>query len=288
MDKQAPIAIGMNARLFPNSWRPAREEIAFAQAQGFACIQLPGPEQGLDAERLGDPLDRVAALLRQSGVGAVMEMVVRIDADGRTAAGTTPLDVLRANWPAISALGCNPVHWHLVPLAPLSAAQNAALESALLPQIAEAAALAGAQGVRFGIEHNAPAIPLFATAAACAAALERSADLGLVWDINHTTPAARSAFLALVPRMSMLHISDTPLPATNHHLPLGRGAIDLADTVQQLHARGFRGRAILEIGGLPHSGGFGQDTDAALIDSRARLLAAISALGTTHASKDRV
>jgi sugar phosphate isomerase/epimerase len=99
--------------------------------------------------------------------------------------------------------------------------------------------------------------------------------LGLVWDLNHTHPASFGDYLALAPWMSMLHISDTPLPQTNHHLPLGQGTIDFAHYTHELLARGFRGRAILEIGGLPKSGGFGRDTDAALIDSRARLLAAI-------------
>jgi hypothetical protein len=43
-------------------------------------------------------------------------------------------------------------------------------------------------------------------------------------------------------------------------------------------ARGYRGPAILEIGGIPKSGGFGRDTDDALTDSHARLLAALAAL----------
>ncbi|HNP87322.1 MAG: hypothetical protein JST60_11340 [Chloroflexi bacterium SZAS-1] len=32
-----PIIVGMNARLFPNNWRPVRDEIAFA-AQRFSKL----------------------------------------------------------------------------------------------------------------------------------------------------------------------------------------------------------------------------------------------------------
>jgi sugar phosphate isomerase/epimerase len=75
--------------------------------------------------------------------------------------------------------------------------------------------------------------------------------------------------------MSMLHVADTPLPEVNHHLPLGLGAIDFSAYMGALLGRGFAGPAILEIGGLPRSGGYGRDTDAALVESRARLLAAL-------------
>jgi sugar phosphate isomerase/epimerase len=79
--------------------------------------------------------------------------------------------------------------------------------------------------------------------------------------------------------MIALHIADTPLPAVNQHLPLGLGKIDFADTFAALLTRGFRGPATLEIGGLPHSGGYGRDTDEALIDSLQRCWKAI---GTTN------
>ncbi len=75
--------------------------------------------------------------------------------------------------------------------------------------------------------------------------------------------------------MTMLHVADTPLPAVNYHLPLGLGSIDVTAYCRTLLVRDFQGPAILEIGGLPQSGGFGRDTDAALIDSRERLDAAI-------------
>jgi sugar phosphate isomerase/epimerase len=79
----------------------------------------------------------------------------------------------------------------------------------------------------------------------------------------------------MIPRMSMLHISDTPLPEVNYHLPLGMGSVDVEGYCRMLQAGGFCGPAILEIGGLIKSGGFGRDTDEALIDSRQRLEQAI-------------
>ncbi len=79
--------------------------------------------------------------------------------------------------------------------------------------------------------------------------------------------------MALIPRMSMLHVADTPLPEVNHHLPLGEGSVDLADYCRALRQGGFAGPAILEIGGLPKSGGFGRDTDAALVASLRHLRA---------------
>ncbi len=76
------IQVGMNARLFPSNWRPVREEIAFAREHGFAHLQLPGPEQGLDAARLGDSIETVGALLRAGGAGTVMEMLILLGPDG--------------------------------------------------------------------------------------------------------------------------------------------------------------------------------------------------------------
>tara|TARA_Y100000588_G_scaffold291228_1_gene310242 strand:+ start:1274 stop:1450 length:177 start_codon:yes stop_codon:yes gene_type:complete len=52
---------------------------------------------------------------------------------------------------------------------------------------------------------------------------------------------------------------------------LGQGNIDFPSYFQHLQANGFRGPAIFEIGGLPKSGGFGRDTDEALITSRSYL-----------------
>ena len=57
--------------------------------------------------------------------------------------------------------------------------------------------------------------------------LEAVPGLHLVWDVNHTVPELVQPLLALAPRFSLVHVSDTPLPDTNHHLPLGRGSVDL-------------------------------------------------------------
>jgi L-ribulose-5-phosphate 3-epimerase len=282
---QQEIRIGMNARLFPGNWRPAPEEISFAREAGFAALQFPGPERGLDAERLGAPVPEVREALRDAGIEPVMEIVVRVDAAGLTASGMTPLGVLEANLLAITALGCTCVHWHLVPLEPMEDATLQRLERSLVPQGSVAVDYARAHGFRFGIEHNEPTIGLFAEPRRCAAILDAVPDLGFVWDWNHTAPEHLPGFLALAPRTTMLHIADTRLPAVNEHLPLGMGGIDLAAYSRDLLARGFSGPAILEIGGLPQSGGYGRDTDDALIDSLHRLRAAIRP--DSHAASEK-
>src|SRR4051812_27973217 len=86
------IRIGMNARLFPGNWRPLTEEIAFAQEAGFVALQVPGPDRGLGEERLGGSLSTVRDVLTAAGIEAVMEIMVRVDASGRTASGMTPLE----------------------------------------------------------------------------------------------------------------------------------------------------------------------------------------------------
>lgn len=267
----SPIQVGMNARLFPSNWRPARDEIAFAAANNFDYIQFPGQHDGLDAARLGNELVEVGRLLKAADVGTVMEIVVLVDPAGRTATGVTPLDVLRANLPAIDALRCERVHLHLAPRERAPEAEYEALERQLVPQFAAGLELGNTHGFRFGFEHNEPNIRLFPTPERCAALLEAVPGLGLVWDINHATPDQVPGYLECATRMIMLHISDTPLPVVNYHYPLGLGSIDIAAYCQALRARGFSGPAILEIGGLPKSGGYGRDTDEALIDSARRL-----------------
>ena len=265
------LLIGLNGRFFASNWRPALDEIAFAQAHGFGAIQFRGKEAGLGAEHLGAELGVVAQALRQAGLTPVMEIVVPVNEQGVSATGHTPLATLRANLPAIETLGCCCVHWHPVPTRDTSPAAIPAIEQALLEPLAAGAELGVRHGFRFGLEHNAPDLRLFGSPAACAAALDAVPALGFVWDFNHTTPVDRDAFKALIPRMSMLHVADTPLPQVNHHLPLGEGSVDLADYCRALRQGGFAGPAILEIGGLPQSGGFGRDTDAALVASLRRL-----------------
>jgi L-ribulose-5-phosphate 3-epimerase len=268
------LRIGLNGRFFPNNWRPALDEIAFAQAHGFEAIQVGGKEEGLNAEHLGANLDTVGAALKAAGIMPVMEIMVRVGADGRTPQGHTVVDILRTNLDAITSLGCRCVHWHAVPLEPLSAPASAQLEAILTQSFAEGVSLVRPYDVRLGYEHNEPSIGLFSTPDACARALVAVHDLWFVWDINHTTPEHHAGFRALLGRTSMLHVSDTPLPEVNYHLPLGMGTVDYPAVCHALRRGGFRGPAILEIGGLPKSGGFNRDTDAALVDSRDRLRAA--------------
>ena len=265
------LQIGLNCRDFPSNWRPARDEIAFARANGFASLQFHGSDEGLGAEQLGNPPEVVGALLREAAIVPVMEIGLPLDAAGRTRRGYTPLEVLHANLPAIVALGCTCVHWHASPRDDQDAAALRRLEDKLLPQFVAGVALGRQHGFRFGLEHNEPGIACFGTPERCAAALAAVPDLGFVWDFNHTTIEQLPGYLGLADRMTMLHVADTPLPAVNHHLPLGQGSIDFAAYCRALRARGFRGPAILEIGGLPISGGYGRDTDEALIASLARL-----------------
>lgn len=273
------MKIGINGRFFPANWRPARAELAFAHRHGFEAIQIPGKELGLQPADLDDEFATVAGLLRAAQMIAVMEIVVRVDRTGRTRTGQRPIDVLQHNLPAILALPCPFVHWHLALNEWATEAEVRALERSLIPQFSEAVHLAQQHNVRFGLEHNEPELLLFGTPEACQAMVDAVPGLNFVWDLNHTESAQLAAFLALAPRMSMIHVADTPLPEVNYHLPLGQGNIDFVFYMAELRRRGFAGPAILEIGGLPKSGGYGRDTDAALVDSQQRLQTAINAAG---------
>lgn len=273
------MKIGINGRFFPANWRPARAEIAFAHKHGFEAIQVHGKEMGLQPTDLDDEFDTVAAQLHAAGMMAVMEIVVRIDRTGRTLTGQRPIDILQHNLSAIRALPCPFVHWHLALTEWPPTAEVRALERSLLPQFQEAVELAERHHFRFGLEHNEPELVLFGIPEACHAMVDAVPGLGFVWDLNHTEPHHLAAFLELAPRMTIIHVADTPLPEVNHHLPLGLGNIDFGHYMGELQQRGFAGPAILEIGGLPKSGGYGRDTDQALVDSQQRLQAAIHGEG---------
>ena len=265
------IHIGMNARMFPNNWRPALQEIAFAQAHGFTAIQFSTRDKPITEAALGAPMDEVGDALAHAGLISTMEIIVHLDVPS-----PTPMEVLRANLPAILATRCRCVHWHPVAHSVIHApATLAQLERNLVPQLAQAVDLAAQHGFKFGFEHNEGGHPIFHNPAVCGATLDAVPGLHFVWDFNHTALDELAAFKQLIPRMSLLHVSDTPLPEVNHHLPLGLGNIDFADYCRALLEGGFDGPAILEIGGLPKSGGYGRDTDEALIDSLRRFQAAI-------------
>lgn len=266
----SPIKIGMNGRFFPENKQTARDEVVFAKLAGFECIQFPGMSSGLNMERIGDPLDVVGLALRRARITAVMEIVLPLYGNGLTAEGDAPMDVLRANLQAIRALNCTHVHWHVTTAESMTNAELMVLEQQLDPQMKAAVALAQENHFVFGFEHNSTDVPLFHRPEACAALLTAVPGLGFVWDFNHTAAADFDAYASLVSHASMLHVSDTPWPDVNHHLPLGQGNLDIGKFVQPLLAAQYRGPAILEIGGLPKSGGYGRDTNDALITSRAR------------------
>jgi len=237
------------------NWRPPAEELAFAAAAGFDTVQIrsdrPGEledELGIDAAALGNLFDDL-------GLEPVLEMLVRHEGEPGTFARA-----LEANLPAIEQVGFLRVHVH-----PVGPDEGAAV---LAADAAEALGVAEDAGLIFGIEHNAPGHRLLVGPDEVEAILEAVPGLGLVWDVNHTRPEELERFLALRERMTLVHVSDTPLPETNHHLPLGRGHVDLAPL--RLFADV---PLILEIGGLAHSGGPGLDTDEALVDSLERLRA---------------
>ncbi|MEF2280433.1 sugar phosphate isomerase/epimerase [Deinococcus sp. YIM 134068] len=258
-----PLRLGMNARLFPNNWRPLAQEIEFASRVGFHGLQLPGPPGGLDEERLGAPLGEVARRMRHAGLEAVMEIALPLQPGGRTPAGQTPTDVLEANLPALLELGITHVHWHLFPgMAGPEGLQG--LEAMLPGAFDLGTALARRHGLTLGFEHNAPGVGFLDGPEACRALLDLFPDLGLVFDLNHAAPDQLGGYLALAPRMTLLHVSDTPLPEVNWHLPLGWGSLDFGGLLGRLRRGGFRGPGVLEIGGQPWSGGYGQDTDEAL------------------------
>lgn len=266
-EREPSIRLGMNGRFFANNWRPAADEIAFAHQVGFQAIQFAVRDEGLSPAKLGDSFAATAARLADAGLTAVMEIVMAVESNGKNRQGQTAVDVLQANLPAIRALGIYAAHWHFVPAQKMTVTETRQLEEELRPTLRAGVVLAEQVNVRLGIEHNEPDFLLFGTPESCAAALDATPGLHFVWDLNHTEPNVLADFLALASRMSMLHVSDTPLPEVNHHLPVGQGTVDFAHYFTELHQRGFHGPAILEIGGQPKSGGFGRDTDDALIDS---------------------
>lgn len=272
------IDIGFNSRLFAGNWRPLADEIAFAARHRFRCLQLTVKNRALTPADLGAPPVVAGDLLAQAGLYAVLEIVVNVGADGHTPDGLTPVELLERNLPLIHALALRHVHWHLVPIAPAADVVDRQ-EAALLPYCAAGVALARANGFTLAVENNEPDRLLFGTAARCQAALDAVPGLSLVWDVNHTPPVQRGGFLALADRLSLLHISDTPLPALNWHKPLGAGTLDFTTLAHGLLSAGFAGPAILEIGGTPWSGGFDQDTDDALVASRHQLARALAEAG---------
>lgn len=244
------MRVGFNGRFFESNWRPPTEELTFAEAHGFDAIQV----------RV-DPPATVEDVLRELPQPAGIEWVVELL--WRASLGIGIVDAVRANLPALHALGARRVHIHPVPGA--TDVDVPALEASLPERFAEASDLAQREGLILGVEHNARAHRLLIEPEACAELLDAVPALSFVWDVNHAEPEQVEGYAELRPRLSLVHASDTPLPVTNHHLPLGHGSVDFSALA------GVDVPVILEIGGMPASGGYGRDTDGALLDSLALL-----------------
>ncbi|MCW2963601.1 MAG: Xylose isomerase domain protein barrel [Actinomycetia bacterium] len=242
-------------RLTGGNWRPPEQELRFAAAAGFDTLQIRSDRAGEIEDELGIDAVTLGALFDDIGLEPVLEMLVRHDGERGALARA-----LRANLAAIDGIGVLRVHIH-----PVGPSEAAAL---LRDDFAEAVDVAEAAGLILGCEHNAPGHRLLVEPDDVEALLDAVPGLGFVWDVNHTRPEHTARFLALRERFTLVHASDTPLPETNHHLPLGRGTVDFSPL------RSLDGvPVILEIGGLPISGGPGFDTDEALLDSLERLRA---------------
>ena len=276
--KNTDIPIGFAARLFSKT-RTAAEEIRFGDEHNFHAIQFRGPEEGLDEQYLRDELESVSALFAQTQIIPTVELLIGLNHNGQTPSGKTPLDILSANIPAITKLNVQYVHWHLYPLdyADMDDGDVRPLEEAVVPEFEKAISLSKKHDFAFGIENNSPEGLMFSRPDRCHQLLEQVPDLKFVWDLNHTLPEHVTEFQQLAGKMSMLHVSDTRLPETNEHLPMGLGSIDFSAYLHPLQDRGFKGPAVFEIGGLPKSGGFGRDTDEALLRSCDQLASHLSA-----------
>jgi L-ribulose-5-phosphate 3-epimerase len=237
------------------NWRPPAEELAFAAQAGFDTLQVQSRPPGELDDEVGVPAEELGALYDELGVEPALEMLVRHEGEPGTFARA-----LRANLEAIEAAGFLRVHIHPV--------GGDEAKPHLASDLAEALGVAEDAGLIFGVEHNAPGHHLIVGIEEVERVLDEVPGLGLVWDVNHTSAEDVPRFLALQERFTLVHVSDTPLPETNHHLPLGRGNVDFS-VLPRLEDVPF----VLEIGGLPHSGGPGLDTDEALLDSLARLRA---------------
>jgi L-ribulose-5-phosphate 3-epimerase len=249
--------VGMLGRFFGRrtggNWRPAEQELRFAAAAGFDTVQIRSDRAGEIEDELGIESAALGALFDDIGLEPVLEMLVRHDGAPGTLA-----QALRANLPAIEAIGVLRVHIH-----PVGPSESAPL---LRDDFAEALEVAQEARLILGCEHNAPGHRLLVEPGDIEALLDGVPGLGFVWDMNHTLPEHTSRFLDLRERFTLVHASDTPLPDTNHHLPLGRGTVDFSPLAEIDDVP-----VILEIGGLPISGGPGLDTDEALLESK-RLL----------------
>lgn len=205
------------------------------------------------ASNLGD----VAVLsrrLQDHAIEPVLEIMVALDERGLME-GRLPREILRQNLNLIDTLGIRLVHWHLYTLSDPVLRQ---IEVSITEECARAQEIATSHGFQMGIENNPPEGWVHVNPEQCASDLAAVGELGLVWDLNHTAAKDIPGFHALSDRVQMLHVSDTPLPETNHHLPLGMGRVPIESVIGELVSAGFSGPMILEIGGHEVSGGHGR------------------------------
>ncbi len=257
----SPPDIGMLGRFFGRltggNWRPPADELRFAAGAGFDTVQIRSDRAGEIEDELGAGASELGDLFADAGLEPVLEMLVRHEGEPGTLA-----HALESNLDAIEGIGVLRVHIH-----PVGPAESAPL---LVDDFKQALVIAEDSGLLLAVEHNAPGHRLLVDPADVEFVLDRVPGLGFVWDVNHTSAEHVERFLALRERFTLVHVSDTPLPETNHHLPLGRGNVNVSVL------RGLDVPLILEIGGLPHSGGPGLDTDEALLDSLARVRHALT------------
>lgn len=263
--------IGIVGRFFPVHYRPALDEISFLAKHEFGAIQFNGTDQGFNSSFLGASFLTIHEELVSSNIQPTMELTVRIDVFGKTTTNLSISQVLENNLPAITELECNPVHIHVVPPQELSRDERTNLMHICKQQFSVMVRLAEENNFVLGMEHNDPAFPLFGNYASCEEVLSKEPKLKFTWDTNHTTTEELHLFQNWFNRLAVVHVSDSPLPELNYHWSLGRGSIDFAAYLKPLVASNYQGIYILEVGGLPKSGGYGQDTDQALLSSKQHL-----------------
>jgi len=269
---ESQIRIGIVARLFPTNYRPALQEIDFVAKNHFKSIQFPGHEGGLKEEFLGSKYAELTKQMSAKDITPVMEIVARVNVDGKTKSNTSPRELVMENIPAIKELKCERVHLHIVPQDITDSNKILELEKTFTDDLREIVKVSKDAGFIFGLEHNEPELMMFATPEKCKKALAEVEGLGFIWDFNHTPNEYLADYISLAKHMSMLHVSDTPLPETNYHLPIGMGNINFKEYFKKIIASGYKpSPVILEVGGLPKSGGYGRDTDIALIESLQKL-----------------
>ena len=96
-------------RLTGGNWRSPAQELAFAASAGFDTVQIRSDRPGEIEDELGVDARTLGALFDDNGLEPVLEMLVRHGGEPGTITRA-----LRANLPAIEAIGFLRVHIHPV------------------------------------------------------------------------------------------------------------------------------------------------------------------------------